>query len=163
MSELSETVLVIGLGSPIVSDDRVGLEIVKQIESMKLDSVETRQEAIGGLDILPLIFGYRHVIIVDAIQSGSCPPGTVMLFDIKDFEHTVADSSAHGINLATAIALGRQLETERMPEEVRLVAIEAQDLLTVSEEMSAAVENAVPKAVSLILELISEFKGSYVE
>jgi Ni,Fe-hydrogenase maturation factor len=50
-----------------------------------------------------------------------------------------------------------------MPEEVRLVAIEAQELLTVSEEMSAAVENAVPKAVSLILELISEFKGSYVE
>ncbi len=151
---LSETVLVIGLGSPIVSDDRVGLEVVQRIEDMQLEGVETRQEAVGGLDILPVIFGYRRVIIVDAIQSRACPPGTIMLFDPDDFAPTVADASAHSVNLATAMALGRQIEPELMPHQVRFVAIEAEDLLTVSEEMTPAVEAAVPEAVSEVLRLL---------
>ncbi len=151
---LSDTVLVIGLGSPIVSDDRIGLEVVQRIEDMNLEGVETRQEAVGGLDILPIIFGYRRVIIVDAVQSRACPAGTVLLFNPEDFAATVADASAHSVNLATAMALGRQIEPDLMPEQVRFVAIEAEDLLTVSEEMTPAVEAAASEAVDEVLRLL---------
>lgn len=151
---MSDTILIIGLGSPIVSDDRVGLEVVQRLEDMGLDGIETRQEAIGGLDILPMIWGYRRVIIVDAIQSRTCPPGTVMVFNPEDFAPTIADASAHQVNLATAMALGRQLEPELMPEQVRFVAIEVEDILTVSEDMTPAVEAAVPEAMSEVLKLL---------
>ena len=54
MDKRSDTVLVIGLGSPIMTDDAIGLEVVQEIEDMHLEGVETRQEAVGGLDIRSL-------------------------------------------------------------------------------------------------------------
>ncbi len=161
---LKDIILVIGLGSPIVSDDRVGLEVARRIEEMRLDGVETRQEAIGGLDIIPMIMGYRRVIIVDSIKSEARPPGTVMVFDPEDFAPTVTDSSAHDVNLATAMHLGRRLEPDSMPDQVRFVAVEVEELLTVSEEMTPAVEAAVPDAVAKVLELLDlEVEGAYIE
>ncbi|MCL1984167.1 MAG: hypothetical protein FWG58_02055, partial [Methanomassiliicoccaceae archaeon] len=65
MNRLSDIVLVIGLGSPIMTDDAIGLRVADAVEGMQIPGVETRQEAIGGLDIIPLISGHRNVIIVD--------------------------------------------------------------------------------------------------
>ena len=82
----TDTILVIGLGSPIMTDDAIGLEVVEEIESMGLEGIEVREEAIGGLDIIPQLWGYKHVIIVDAIMTGAYEPGTVMFFNPDDFE-----------------------------------------------------------------------------
>jgi len=158
--KLSDTVLVIGLGSPIMTDDAIGLKVADVIGSMRMENVETRQEAIGGLDIIPMIMGYRSVIIVDAIKTGACEPGTVIIFDPEDFEPTVANASAHEINLATAMHMGRQLEPESMPLSVKFVAVEVSDLTTVSEIMTEAVSNALPNAVDAVLELIEEAQTS---
>ena len=159
-SELSDTVLVIGLGSPIMTDDAVGLKVAETVEAMNIAGVETRQEAIGGLDIIPMMMGHRSVIIVDAIRTEAYEPGTVIIFDPEDLEPTVAQASAHEINLATAIRMGRQLEPGSMPASVKFVAIEAQDIMTVSETMTEAVSNAVPDAVDAVLSLIKEAQMS---
>lgn len=151
---MEDHILVIGLGSPIMSDDAVGLRVVQAIEDMGISGVSTQQEAIGGLDIIPLVMDHRRVIIVDAIQTFQRPPGTVMVMDPDDFRHTVAPASAHEMNLPTAMLLGRQLEPERMPESVRYVTIEVKDLVTVSEQMTPEVEAALPAAVRTVLDLI---------
>jgi len=152
--ELSEKILIIGLGSPIMTDDAIGLKVVETIELMGIPDVETRQEAIGGLDIIPMLLGYRNVIIVDAIRTNAYEPGTVIIFDPEDFEPTVANASAHEINLATAMHIGRQLEPDRMPERVKFVAVEVSDITTVSETMTDAVQTALPDAVNAVLSLI---------
>jgi hydrogenase maturation protease len=156
----SDKLLVIGLGSPIMSDDAVGLKVVDIIASMNIPDVDTRQEAIGGLDIIPVLLGYRNVIIVDAIRTCAHEPGTVMIFDPEDFEPTVANASAHEMNLATAMHIGRQLDPEGMPEKVKFVAIEVLDLMTVSETMTDAVESALPDAVDAVLRLIGDLQRS---
>ena len=153
-----DKIVVIGLGSPIMSDDAIGLKVSEEIEKLRIDGIETKQEAIGGLDILPVLHGYRHAVIVDAIQTGTYEPGTVMIFDPEDFEPTVGDASAHGINLATAMHIGRQMDPTIMPLSVRFVAIEVEDLQTVGETMTERVEAAVPCAVDAVLHIISEFK-----
>ncbi|MCL2142749.1 MAG: hydrogenase maturation protease [Methanomassiliicoccaceae archaeon] len=158
--KLSDTVLIIGLGSPIMSDDAIGLRVADAIASMDLPNVETKQEAIGGLDIIPIISGYRNVIIVDAIQTGAYEPGTVIIFDPDDIEHTVANASAHEMNLATAMRIGRQLDPDGMPETVRFVAIEVSDIITVSEEMTDAVASALPDAVNAVLNIVDEIQRS---
>jgi len=158
--ELSDTVLVIGLGSPIMTDDAIGLKVAETIESMRLDNVEVMQEAIGGLDIIPMIMGYRNVIIVDAIKTGACEPGTVIIFNPEDFEPTVANASAHEINLATAMHMGRQLEPDSMPLSIRFVAVEVADIMTVGETMTEAVVNALPSAAEAVLDLIKEAQTS---
>jgi len=156
----AKRILVIGLGSPIMSDDAIGLVIADAIEDLKLNGVETRQEAIGGLDIIPVLHGYDNAVIVDAIKTGSYEPGTIMIFDPEDFEPTVGDASAHGVNLATAMHIGRQMDPEVMPDSVRFVAIEVEDLQTVSETMTEKVQAAVPGAVDAVLHIISQFRSS---
>ena len=160
MDERTDTVLIVGLGSPIMSDDAIGLVVVDEIERMGLPGVETRQEAIGGLDIIPVLWGYRNVIIVDAIQTRQYEPGTVMFFDPEDFDDTIGDASAHDINLATAMRIGRQVEPEMMPDKVRFVAVEAEDIATVNEGMTPKLIEAKPRAVEAVLHLLKEIQSS---
>lgn len=155
-----DATVVIGLGSPIMSDDAVGLHIAEEVEKLKLENVETRQEAVGGLDIIPLIKGFRFAVIVDCIRTGAVEPGTVMLFDPEHFESTVVGASPHDINLATAMKIGRQMDPESMPDAVKYVAIEAEDIQTVSETMTPSVEASVSSAVNAVLHLIDEFWSS---
>ena len=155
----TDTILVIGLGSPIMTDDAIGLEVVDEIESMHMDGIETRQEAIGGLDIIPVMWGYKHVIIVDAIMSGAYEPGTIMFFNPDDFEETIGDASAHDINLATAMRIGREMEPEMMPDEVCFVAIEAEDIGTVNEGMTPKLVAAKPSAVKAVLHQIERLRS----
>ena len=159
MDRRSDTVLVIGLGSPIMTDDAIGLEVVQDIEDMHLDGVETRQEAVGGLDIIPLMWGYRNVIIVDAIQTEMYDPGTIMFFDPEDFDETIGDASAHDINLATAMRIGREMEPEMMPDKVCFIAIEAEDIGTVNEGMTPRLVEAKPSAVRAVLHQLEQVRA----
>lgn len=156
----SEGILVVGLGSPIMSDDAIGLIIADNIERMKLDGVETTQEAIGGLDIIPVLWGHKYVIIVDAIKTGMYEPGTIMFFDPEDFDATVADASAHDMNLATAMKIGRDTEPDQMPDKVKFVAIEVEDIQTMHEGLTPKVEAIVDSATRAVLHLIEEFQKS---
>jgi hydrogenase maturation protease len=159
MDRRSDTVLIIGLGSPIMTDDAIGLEVVQEIEDMHLDGVETRQEAVGGLDIIPLMWGYRNVIIVDAIQTEMYDPGTIMFFDPEDFDETIGDASAHDINLATAMRIGREMEPEMMPDKVCFIAIEAEDIGTVNEGMTPRLVEAKPSAVRAVLHQLEQVRA----
>lgn len=155
----AETV-VVGLGSPIMCDDAVGLRVSEAIEAMRLENIDCCQEAVGGLDILPVIHGYRFAIIVDAIQTGQYGPGTVMLFSEHDFDEVIAHAASHDVNLPTAMKIGRQMDSGIMPEEVRFVAIEVQDIKTVTETMTPAVEASVESAKNAVLHIINEFRSS---
>ena len=155
----NDVILVVGLGSPIMSDDAIGLIVAQAIEDMHLDKVETRQEAVGGLDIIPVLWGYRHAIIVDAIKTEQYEPGTVMIFDPEDFEPTITNASAHDINLATAMRIGREMEPEMMPDEVCFVAIEAEDIGTVNEGMTPKLVAAKPSAVKAVLHQIERLRS----
>ena len=158
-TKLSDRILIVGLGSPIMSDDAIGLRVIDEIDKIKPDYVDTRQEAIGGLDIIPVISGYRYAIIVDAIQTRMYAPGTVMMFNPEDFEPTIGNSSAHEVNLATAMSIGRQMDPESMPVAVRFVAIEVEDMQTISETMTEAVQKALPHAVDAVMHYAKEFRS----
>jgi hydrogenase maturation protease len=159
MDSRSDTVLIIGLGSPIMTDDAIGLEVVQEIEDMHLDGVETRQEAVGGLDIIPIMWGYKNVIIVDAIQTQMYEPGTIMFFDPEDFDETIGDASAHDINLATAMRIGRDMEPEMMPDRVCFIAVEAEDIGTMNEGMTPRLVEAKPSAVRAVLHQLEQIRA----
>ena len=155
-----EGIVVVGLGSPIMCDDAVGLRVSESIEEMGLEGVDCRQEAVGGLDILPVIHGYRYAIIVDAIQTGQYGPGTVLLYKESDFDDAIAHAATHDVNLPTAMKIGRQMDPSLMPEEVRFVAIEVQDIKTVTETMTPEVESSVESACRAVLHLMKDITGS---
>ena len=156
---LNGRIAVIGLGSPIMCDDAVGLRVSETIDALDMDEVDCFQEAIGGLDILPVIHGYSHAIVVDAIQTGEYRPGTVLLFRESDFDEVITDAATHDVNLPTAIKIGRKMDPEIMPETISFVAVEVQDIKTVTETMTPEVEAAVDSAKRAVLHLISEMRG----
>ena len=158
MGKLADRTVVIGLGSPIMCDDAVGLKVSEAVGALGLPDVDAVQEAIGGLEILPLISGYRFAIIVDAILTGDHEPGTVMIFDPESFDCTIADVPAHDMNLATAIKIGRQMDGSIMPEIIKFVAVEVEDLQTMSEEMTSKVAAAVGPAKNAVLHLLAGFR-----
>lgn len=152
-------IAVVGLGSPIMCDDAVGLRVSDSIQAMDMPDVDCFQEAVGGLDILPIIHGYTHAIVVDAIQTGEYGPGTVMIFSESDFDDVIAHAATHDVNLPTAIKIGRQMDPDLMPETIRFVAIEVQDIKTVTETMTPEVEAAVDSAKAAVLHLMDSVRN----
>ena len=62
--------MVLGLGNPILSDDGVGIYVVRAVAAQcQLDDVTFTEASVGGLRLLDVIAGYERVIVVDAIQT----------------------------------------------------------------------------------------------
>lgn len=147
-------ILIVGVGNPIKSDDGVGIHVARRLNGLGLPGVDIEELPASGLELLDMVLGYDRVVIVDAIQTEGGRPGRVYILKESDFERTVHGTTPHGINIATALALGRRLLADKMPAEVFFVAIEAQDIINVSEEMTPDVTAAVPGIVDRI---VSEF------
>ena len=149
--------LIIGLGNSLLRDDAVGLRVARQVRASLSgrEDIEVAEETCGGLRLMERMIGFDRAILIDAIRSGR-PPGTVRTLDPRDMR-TQHSASSHDVNLPTALALGRRTGA-RLPADDRLsvIAIEAEDVETFGEEMTAAVEAAVPSAAARVLTVLAQ-------
>ena len=141
--------LVVGMGNPILSDDAVGLLVAQRLAEQPLpDGVEVLESEQGGLRLLDLVRGFTRLIIIDALKSGRTP-GEIAIFTEDDFAGGHRYRSAHSISLSTALELGRRLGYE-MPRQVKVFAIEADDVVTFGERLSPPVAAAAARVVELV-------------
>jgi hydrogenase maturation protease len=143
--------LVVGLGNPILGDDGVGWRVAQDIEARCTDpDVEVACLALGGMALMERLVGYRRALIVDAMTTGTAP-GSVISVPLDALAHPAAGhtASSHDTSLATALALGRRLGAE-LPDDVWVVAIEAERLFEFSAGLSAAVATAMPEALRCV-------------
>ncbi len=147
--------LVLGLGNPILGDDGVGLRVAAALRRLSLpEGVVVEEDYWGGLRLMERMIGFQRAVIIDAIQSGA-PPGTIHLLQPGALP-TQRSASAHDVNLLTALEVGRAAgATLPENEDIHLVAIEAADVLSFSEDLSPAVEAALPQAVQTVLNLLN--------
>jgi hydrogenase maturation protease len=143
-------VLILGVGNPILSDDGVGIHVARELKKRKMPGVDVDELAASGLELLDVVRGYDKVVIIDAIQTTKGKPGELHILEEKDFEKSIHGSSPHGINIATALALGRKLVPKEMPKEVVFFAVEAEDLVNVSEKLTPKVAKALPRIVEQV-------------
>jgi hydrogenase maturation protease len=157
---VSMKILILGLGNPLVTDDSVGLRVVEQLKPLLAgrSEVEVGEDYWGGLRLMERMIGFDRAIVVDAICTGA-PPGTIHVLTPEGIP-TQRSASAHDVNLATALEFGRQADAH-LPENghIRLVGIEAEDILTFGERCTPAVEAAIPRAVESVLEVLSTLSG----
>jgi len=144
--------LVLGVGNPILSDDGIGIHVARALKLRNLPGVEVEELPASGLELLDMVLDFEKVIIVDAIQTRGGVPGQIHILEEADFERAVHGSSPHGINIATALAMGRKIVPERMPNEVVYVAVEVEDLVNVCERLTPKVEAALPEIIRRIEE-----------
>ncbi len=142
--------LILGMGNPILSDDGFGLVVADRLRQLALpEDVEVTTSEVAGLRLLELLRGYRKVVIVDALASGDRSPGDIARFSGDDFRGGARYSSAHSIGIRTVLDAGERMGYD-MPHEVVAYAVEAEDVETFGEELSAPVAAAVDEVVRLV-------------
>ena len=72
MPVTARQVLLLGLGNDILTDDAVGLYVVRELQPKLAahPSIDIRETTEMGLALLDFITGYRAVVMVDSIQIG---------------------------------------------------------------------------------------------
>ena len=149
------TTLVVGIGSSIRGDDGVGLQVVQKLQAQGLPKdVDAIELGTGGLALLDVLEGYDRLVVVDAIVS-SAEPGTVVLLSGSEVARAAHLGEGHEADLPTVLELARRGLSGTMPAEVTVVAIEAVNVTTISEQLTPAVAGAVDEAVARVLRLLS--------
>jgi hydrogenase maturation protease len=144
--------LVLGLGNPILTDDGVGIEVVRALKPRVDDpQVTLHESSLGGLNLLDILVGYDRAIIVDAIQTRDGTTGAVYHLQSDDFEPCLHVSCAHDVDFATALELGRKIGLT-LPRDITIVAVEVQDVTTFGEECTPVVQVAINTAVDMVLQ-----------
>ena len=140
--------LIIGMGNPILSDDAIGIILATGLHKRlgDLPDVDVIEECcVGGLNLMDLMTGYDRLIALDSIKTIDGVPGTWYAFDATALRETMNLRNVHDANFATSLALGRQVGTH-LPsdEECHIVAVEIAENMTFSEELTPALQAALP-------------------
>jgi hydrogenase maturation protease len=148
--------LLLGLGNDILSDDAIGLRVVAAVGERLAgrEDVTVSQSAEMGLALLDLIVGFDTLVLVDAVQTREAEPGFVHELDGADLK-TLPAISPHFLGVGEVLALGRELGL-RVPNRVRIFAIEVADPFTVGTALTPALEAALPGLVERVLAAVTE-------
>ncbi|AEA47851.1 hydrogenase maturation protease [Archaeoglobus veneficus SNP6] len=136
--------LVVGIGNAVLGDDSIGIRVAKELENEFEVKVTTPSA------LLEAIAGYDRVVIVDAI-SGAGEIGDVFEVELPENPRF---TSSHSLGIIEMLSLGKVLYPEKMPKEVRIVAIEV-GRMQIGEGLSEEVERALEKAVAFVREILS--------
>lgn len=145
-------ILILGLGNPILSDDSVGLRVVDKLKEIinKKNNVNFCKVAISGIEILDIISGYKHLILIDVIKTGKDKIGKLTMYKISDFNNSIHLTNPHQLNLPSVIEFANKTGIP-VPEVIDIFTIEVEDIYTFSEECSPEIKDKIPEIAKEIL------------
>ncbi len=143
--------LILALGNPILSDDAVAHEVAdrltEHLDSTKYDIIKS---SAATMDIIPKLTDYNRLVVIDAIQLGSAPVGTVHYFSLADLASTTRKSSPHDINFATAFMMAEEWGYH-IPADIRIYGIEVKELSKFSQGCTPKIKEKLHVIVKHIL------------
>jgi hydrogenase maturation protease len=142
--------LILGLGNPILSDDRIGLLVARRLGEL-LPGVDVEEASIAGMAMLDIISGYGRLVVVDSVMTGKGQPGDLYRMSLEDLGPAVPVVSPHGAGLASTIEAGRVMGYD-LPGEIEIYAVEIENDTEFGETLSPAVEARLPDIVGEIIE-----------
>lgn len=148
-------VIILGIGNPLRSDDGVGIHVIEALRKESLPTGTDLLEGLTGLDIIGAIKGCDKVIIVDAIMTAS-EPGTIFKLSLQDLSitKTLHHFSTHEMDFPSMLELGKKIFPGQIAEDITIIAIQAEDVTTISEKCTPEVEKSIREVVQLIKELL---------
>lgn len=159
MSALSEQpkILIAGVGNVLKGDDGFGVQVAQLLQKQNNlpKSIKVIETGIGGMSLIQeLMLGYEALILIDA-YSNSGPPGKLYLLepeipDLSELDiHKKRDYFAD-THYATPIrALSLVSQISKVPNCLRIIGCEPENLEELNIGLSPSVEDALEKAVEL--------------
>lgn len=149
--------IVIGVGNPILKDDAVGIHVARELKKFVKDSnIEIDEAYTGGMNLLDLILGFDKAIIADSFIGEK--EGEIRKLTINDISSS-RSLNPHGLTLIESLEMAKRLGETKIPKEIIFYVIILNEYPSeFGEELSAKVGSAIPKAVKMILEELSNKK-----
>ncbi|MBM3501613.1 MAG: hydrogenase maturation protease [Armatimonadetes bacterium] len=141
MGERRGGTLIVGLGSPILRDDAIGLHVAHALaDHLPPDGFAVVEAGASGLRLLLLLEGWDRAVIIDAMREPTDPqlglcPGRVNRLALDQLESTLTLNTSHEASLADTLALGRLMGMP-LPADITVFGIEVEDPFSFGEEMS---------------------------
>ncbi|MEN8177264.1 MAG: HyaD/HybD family hydrogenase maturation endopeptidase [Pseudomonadota bacterium] len=150
-----ESVLILGIGNTLLSDEGVGVHVVKRMQADYADdnSIEYMDGGTLSFTLAEPIARANGLIVVDAARMNS-PPGSVKVFHNDDMDTYLSGNrqSVHEVSLSDLLDIARL--TDSLPESRSLVGIEPLSI-DWGESLSDQLQHSVDRAVTEILAIIS--------
>ena len=161
VSDRPKRVLIAGIGNAWQRDDGFGSEVARRLDHEELpDGVAVIDFGTGGLDLAyQAMYGYDAILMVDISRQGG-EPGTLYVMEVDEDEvaaGSVEDGEVlnpHGMDPETVLRFIKI--TGAWPGKVVIVACEPQTIEEMGMGLSPVVEEAVERAVKLVLETAAE-------
>lgn len=144
------------LGNELLADDKSSYVVAGG--GWRWPDVEVVFTSESGLHLIDYLTETDLLIVVDTIQVGSVPPGTIYVLQPADIE-SASGPSPHYMGLSETLQLARKLLLE-VPKEVIILAVEAADCLTVGGAMHEAVSKSVELVIDVVNEIIHEWEAA---
>lgn len=153
--------LIVGLGNPILGDDGVGWVVAKRVQetlnSRGVDDSQTEVDclSLGGLGLMERLVGYDQAILIDAIEMGLNPTGSIYQFDLDQLPGPTAghSGSVHDTSLRSAIDMGRAIGLQ-LPCNITVIGVEAHTEYEFSDSLTPQVAAAVPLAAEAVVNVM---------
>ncbi len=152
---------MVGVGNVLLSDDGAGVHLVHRLA----ERIDDSDVAIVDAGTVPELFlladeRIKKLIFVDAARGGGLP-GSIYRFTLDDLEASSGlPVSLHDLTLLDNLRLSELLG--RRPESVIIIGIEPATT-DFGIQLSLEVEEALPKAIELVLKEIEEFSKQSTE
>jgi hydrogenase maturation protease len=142
---------VLCLGNDLLADDAFGFLAAEYLRARVPAAVDVVFCTDAGFALLDYL-DTRLLVVVDVIQTGRTPPGTVSVLRTEDLRGAPGNSP-HYVGLFESLDLGRAIGMP-VPDQVALVVVEAVDCLTIGGAMHPDVRAAVPEVAARVAAII---------
>jgi len=147
-SGIRPAVRLLGLGNQLLADDAFGILAARAVERRLGRAIEVAVSSEAGFNLLDHLLGVETLLVVDTIQTGQAPPGTIHVFDETGMR-AAPGTSPHRIGIFEVLAAARELGLDA-PTQVTILAVEAADCTRVGGPVHPDVLAAIPAAVDWV-------------
>jgi len=154
------SILVLGLGNSIMTDDGFGVEVVKTLSSRYHFRGEVRLVDGGtlGLDLLPFLEDVESLLIIDALDMHD-EPGRIFRLQGEEVPRAFASKlSVHQMGLQDLLAVA-ELQGH-VPNRLVVWGVQPESI-EIGTELSRAVESAVEPIVQKVLEELQAWEVTF--
>jgi len=145
------SILVMGVGNTVMSDDGFGPAVVALLEERYQFEGDLRMVDGGtlGLDLLPMLEGIDRLMIVDALTMGKAP-GTIVRLEGDEVPRAFASKlSIHQMGMQDLLSLAELMG--HLPTELLVWGVEPQSI-EMTMELTAPVEQSIPQVIEGIIQ-----------
>lgn len=147
------SVLVLGIGNILMSDDGLGVYVVNQMKESGItlpEGVELVDGGTSGYDLMSVMMNREKIVIVDALKTDDSP-GSVYRFTPEYAVESGSSISLHEVGIMDVI---RMIGVMGFNPEIEIIGIVPEDINTLAISISNSVKESIPKAVDQILDAV---------